>query len=516
MPVTLRPLRAFVHRIKLRTRVLAGVVTVMLIALAGFGYIAANELHSYLLAQTDSNLQAVFSQYKTLIVESGGLPSGTTPKTLPAQGPPGKISSSKALQVPALLDTYYVAVTGNGRPPTELAGGNNDLVPRLQGAIAAGTYTTISANGQVQLRVVAEPVGHIGMLFVATSLTSLDSTASRLQLIVIIGSLAATVVVVTGVGFVVRRGLRPVEMMAIAADKITAGDLTSRVRPDDPATEVGRLGAALNGMLTRIEGAVREREAGEEATRRFFADASHELRTPLASLRANAELYRQGALTRRSQVDEAMRRIIVEARRMGGLVDDMLRLARLDQHPRLDRKPVDLSSLAAECAERACIANPGHTWDTRIAPGLVTMGDEELLRRAIDNMLTNVAAHTPAGTTAVLTAATHQGTITIEVSDNGPGIPSSELARIFDRFYRIRAQTPHPGSGLGLAIVAVTATVYGGTAQAALNAPNGLRVTLAVPGGAASAPGGEGLVHAVRTWTAQRVRLAVSGLLRLP
>jgi two-component system, OmpR family, sensor kinase len=113
------------------------------------------------------------------------------------------------------------------------------------------------------------------------------------------------------------QGLRPVEMMAISADKITAGDLTSRVRPEDPATEVGRLGTALNGMLTPIEAAVREREASEEATRRFFADASHELRTPLASLRANAELYQQGALTHRSQ----------EARRMGGLVDDMLRLA---------------------------------------------------------------------------------------------------------------------------------------------------------------------------------------------
>jgi len=168
-------------------------------------------------------------------------------------------------------------------------------VPSLRGA-AEGAYTTTSANGQIQLRVLAEPVGHTGKLVVTTSLASLDSTASRLQLIV--SSLAAAVVVVIGVGFVVRRGLRPVEVMATVADKITAGDLTSRVLPDDPATEVGRLGAALSGMLTRIEAAVREREASEEATRRFFADASHELRTPLASLRANAELYRQGALTR--------------------------------------------------------------------------------------------------------------------------------------------------------------------------------------------------------------------------
>lgn len=469
------------NRVKLRTRVLMGVMTVTLIALAGSGYAAASAVHRYLLTQTDSDLRAVLDEYRTVIVSSGGLPSDSKAKTLPSHGPPGKSSSSEAFQVPALLDTYYVGVTGtNHRATIELAGGNNDLVPSLREVLAAGTYTVTSANGQIQLRVMAEPVGHIGMLVVTTSLTGLDSTASRLQLIVIISSLAAAAVVVTGVGFVVRRGLRPVEMMAAAADKITAGDLTSRVRPDDPVTEVGRLGAALNGMLTRIEATVRQQEASEEATRRFFADASHELRTPLASLRANAELYRQGALTRHSQVDEAMRRITVEARRMGGLVDDMLRLARLDQHPQLDRKPVDLSSLAAECVERASIASPSYTWDARMAPGLVTTGDEELLRRAIDNMLANVAAHTPPGTSAVLTAAAQPGRISIEVSDDGPGIASSELTSIFGRFYRARSQTPRPGSGLGLAIVAAAAAAHGGTARAALNLPSGLRVTLTV------------------------------------
>jgi signal transduction histidine kinase len=128
-------------------------------------------------------------------------------------------------------------------------------------------------------------------------------------------------------------------------------------------------------------------------------------------------------------VNEAMRRITAEARRMGGLVDDMLRLARLDQHPRVDLKLVDLSSLSAECAERARIANRAYTWDAHITPDLTTMGDEELLRRAIDNMLANVAAHTPAGTTAVLTAAPGQDIMTIEVSDNGPGIAPGELPK---------------------------------------------------------------------------------------
>src|SRR6202044_3485296 len=113
------------------------------------------------------------------------------------------------------------------------------------------------------------------------------------------------------------------------------------------------------------------------------------------SLRANAELYEQGALPERGQVDEAMRRIASEARRMGGLVDGMLRLARLDQSPQRRHDPVDLSALAGECADRAVAAYPRHRWHTQITPGLVTAGDEELLRQAIDNLLANVAAHTP-------------------------------------------------------------------------------------------------------------------------
>jgi two-component system, OmpR family, sensor kinase len=277
-----------------------------------------------------------------------------------------------------------------------------------------------------------------------------------------------------------RRGLRPIETMAGQADAITAGDLTSRVGPHDPRTEVGRLGVALNGMLARIAEFVTEREASQEATRRFFADASHELRTPLASLRANAELYQQGALGERAQVDEAMRRITLEAKRMSGLVDDMLRLARLDQHPGQDSEPVDLSAVIQGCAERARLADPQRAWRDTIDPGLVVAGDEELLRRAVDNLLVNVSTHTPAGTVATIVAEESDGTITVRVSDDGPGVPAGQLPRIFDRFYRA-APSPRPGSGLGLAIVTAVAATHGGTAAARPSEPHGLQVTLTLP-----------------------------------
>jgi two-component system, OmpR family, sensor kinase len=317
---------------------------------------------------------------------------------------------------------------------------------------------------------------------------AVNESVARLGIILVIGSVAVGVLVFLGVTVVVRRGLLPIEAMAARADRITAGDLTERVSPEDPATEVGRLGAALNGMLARIEAFVAEREASAELTRRFFADASHELRTPLASLRANAELYQQGALSERGQVDEAMRRIALEAQRMSRLVDDMLRLARLDQHPAGQFELVDLTAVVAGCSERAQIADPARTWQADIAADLVLTGDAELLGRAVDNLLANVRAHTPVGTTAAIVAAARCGTVVVEVSDNGPGVPVGQLSQVFDRFYRAGAPSQRPGSGLGLAIVAAIATAHGGTAEACLNHPHGLRMTLTLP--ASSQSGG--------------------------
>jgi two-component system OmpR family sensor kinase len=360
-----------------------------------------------------------------------------------------------------------------------------DLIAQQAGFIRAGrglrrAQTVTSVRGHAQLRLLAVPADR-GTLVAGANIGQVNKTVGRLELIVIAGSLAAGLLVGLGVAWIVRRGLRPIETMATQADRITAGDLTDRVGPHDPATEVGRLAAALNGMLARIAASIEEREASQELTRRFFADASHELRNPLASLRANAELYQQGALPDRQQVDEAMRRITHEARRMSALTDDMLRLARLDQRPGQQHDPVDLTALVRECAQRAHIADPGRTWHAHIADGLVTTGDEELLRRAIDNILANVRAHTPHDTVATISAAGHGSTVTVDVSDNGPGVPADQLPRIFDRFYRAGQQSHCPGSGLGLAIVAAIATTHNGTAEAALDDPHGLRITLTLP-----------------------------------
>jgi two-component system OmpR family sensor kinase len=114
------------------------------------------------------------------------------------------------------------------------------------------------------------------------------------------------------------------------------------------------------------------------------------------------------------------------------------------------------------------------------------IGDPELLRRAVSNLLSNVRTHTPEGTVATITAARMNGSVVIAVDDNGPGVPADQLPRIFDRFYRGGAPSPRPGAGLGLAIVAAITAAHDGAAQASASDDRGLKVTLTLP--AAGAP----------------------------
>jgi two-component system, OmpR family, sensor kinase len=497
-----RPRRAL-----LRTRVLAGVLLVTLATLAAFDVAGVTALRTYLTGQTDSQLQNLIGLYRLANLMSQNTQFDSPAFRRPAQSKgsglqvPAKPHSShvpastRRLQAPFLQPFSVELVTGKfvrGVSPTltirGIGVGGAGLAPllgsqkHLDAMAASGQpWTTTSTRGNEPLRVLARPGPGNSLIVADTSLGGVNRTVGQLELILVIGSAAAGLIAAGGVAWIMRRGLRPIETMAGQADAITAGDLTSRVGPQDPRTEVGRLGVALNGMLSRIEDFITEREASQEAARRFFADASHELRTPLASLRANAELYQQGALTERPQVDEAMRRITLEATRMSGLVDDMLRLARLDQHPAQEEEPVDLSEVLQGCVARARVADPQRTWCATIDPGLVMEGDEELLRRAADNLLANVSTHTPVGTVATIVAGERDGTITIEVSDDGPGVPAGQIPRIFDRFYRAAAASARPGSGLGLAIVTAVAATHGGTVHAKLNGAHGLRVTTTLP-----------------------------------
>ena len=455
---------ALAARTQLRLRVMAGVLAVTLAALAAFDVTAVTTMRHYLYGQARSELSAAipdWGQLQVLIKSGYSLPGQHYIIWLPTRGKP------QSIQIPlsSLEDLKEAAL------PT--------VTNEIARAATKPGFHTVTIAGQMTL---VERTGDPGGFVVTgTSLAPVTNTLVQIERIVMIGSAVVLLLIGAGVFMVLRRGLRPIEAMAAQADRITAGDLADRVAPHNTRSEVGRLGAALNGMLTRIEAAVQEREASQEQMRKFFADASHELRTPLASLLANAELYEHGALTEPAQTSEVMRRMALEAQRMGRLVDDMLRLARLGQHPGQCRERVDLTALVADCAERARITDPSRRWQLDVADGLEVTGDEEQLRRAVDNLCANVLVHTPPEAAAAISAAASDGRVRIEVSDEGPGIAADRLPRVFERFYRAGTGASRPGSGLGLAIVMEVAAAHGGTSKAAPAPSQGLRITLTLP-----------------------------------
>jgi two-component system OmpR family sensor kinase len=281
----------------------------------------------------------------------------------------------------------------------------------------------------------------------------------------------------------VRTALRPLTKIEQTAAAIAGGDLSRRVDNDDPNTEVGRLGLALNTMLEQIETAFLAREASEatarrseEKMRRFVADASHELRTPLTSIRGFAELHRQGAVTDPAEVSRLLNRVEDEAKRMGLLVDDLLLLARLDQQRPFEHGPVDLRILAVDAVEAARATAPDREIRLDLPTGeaddeLVVAGDEPRLRQVLSNLLDNALAYSPADSPITVlggrTRRDGRDLAFVQVRDRGPGLVPEQAERVFERFYRTdRARSrAHGGTGLGLSIVAAITAAHGGSVE---------------------------------------------------
>jgi two-component system, OmpR family, sensor kinase len=345
-------------------------------------------------------------------------------------------------------------------------------------------YFTVGAVGggrSYRVRASVEP-GAPAMLVLALSLKDVEGTLHRLIAI----ELLVTALVLAGMAalglWVVRLGLRPLDAIGQTAAAIAAGDLSRRVERAEPRTEVGRLGLALNAMLSQIESAFRAREASERKLRRFVADASHELRTPLAAVRAYAELFTRGAAQRPADLERSMKGISRESERMSLLVEDLLLLARLDEGRRLERDLVRVDDVVAEAVETAQTVEPERpiALETESA---VVVGDHARLRQVVDNLLANVRAHTPGGTPVDVSVRCEGDRALISVADAGPGLSEEDLTHVFERFYRAdpsRARASG-GVGLGLSIVAAVAEAHGGTVDAASEPGKGATFTIALP-----------------------------------
>jgi two-component system, OmpR family, sensor kinase len=465
-------------RLSLRARLLLGVVALAAAGLAVADAATYTSLRSFLVDRTDESLQeGHFGVERSLLGHGCGRSEGP-----PLRGTsPGDFVQLRSPDGDVLC-SRQTAVYGAAPSPPRL--------PSTMGSWSGGEgpdrarYFTVPAqddDGRYRVRASIEPRSG-AVLVVATPLDDVDATLRRLLLI----ELLVTAVVLAALAalglWVVRLGLRPLTEIESTSAAIAGGDLSRRVERAEPRTEVGRLGIALNSMLSQIEAAFTAQAASERKLRRFVADASHELRTPLAAVRAYAELFSRGADRRPDDLRRSMQGISLESERMSLLVEDLLLLARLDEGRPLEREPVELGSVVGEAVEAARAVEPDRPIEFA-AEDVVVLGDRERLRQIVDNLLGNVRAHTPAGTPARVHVASVDGTATISVEDAGPGLGGEDVGRVFERFYRADESRSRAsgGVGLGLAIVEAVTQAHGGTVEARTAAGGGATFEITLP-----------------------------------
>ena len=325
------------------------------------------------------------------------------------------------------------------------------------------------------VRLRAEPVAAQGqqlVVVVGAPLETRDHALETLRRGLLVGAPVALVLSSLLGYLLAAAALRPVERMRARAASISASSLSERLPVVASHDEVSRLGDTLNEMLARLE-------QGLERERSFVADASHELRTPLAHLQAEVELALESP-REREELEAALRSVGAETDRLSQLAADLLLLARLDKGTLpIRRDDVDLDDLLEGVATRfrRRAAETGRTIETA-ARGKANV-DRLRIEQALGNLTENSLRH-GAGTIR-LTAAEHDATLELEVTDEGPGFPPEFVPHAFERFRRAEQSRSSGGAGLGLAIVAAVASAHGGTTRIAERPGGGAAVSLRIP-----------------------------------
>ncbi|SDO29681.1 two-component system, OmpR family, sensor kinase [Nakamurella panacisegetis] len=464
------PVRA---RWGLRARLILLVVAVSAIGLVAVDVVLPLSVRASLLTDRDATLT---SAVKAIVV------SGRTSTNALTQA---------ASSTPLSGEVGWSIVSAGGiakviLPPTRDRTGN----PAIGSEPPTNEPATVgdADGGPTRYRIFAaqgtDGLGNTAYLVAWVGLDDVSGTVRSLILLELLVSIGLLVLLGFIASLIIRRELKPLEIMANTADDIADGDLDRRVTPGDPSTEIGRLGTAFNGMLDGIGGLLDEQQRNEARLRQFVADASHELRTPVAAVRGYSELYKAGMLPDEAAVARAMDRMGFEARRMGGLVEDLLTLIKADAEQPREHEPVDLAQLLVGVVDDAAVIDSSRTWRLVGATRpTVVVGDRLRLHQLFANLLSNVRTHTPPGTTATVSVLPGHDEVAVTVTDDGPGVSPEALPRLFDRFFREdeSRSRENGGSGLGLSIVAAIVRSHGGRILAA-NAPGGgLTMTVVLP-----------------------------------
>ena len=318
-----------------------------------------------------------------------------------------------------------------------------------------------------------------GAVFIQTPAQEIEVRAGTLLLPVLGVVLGFCILAGGAMLLYLRRILHPVSVLSGAAKAMSEGNFSVRA-PEGKATcpEIAELSASFNTMAEKLSQL-------EESRREFVANVSHELRTPLTTISGYAELLSSGMLQKPEDATEFGRKILAESRRLLTLIEDIIRLSRLDEGVRGEVTPVDLTALIQHCVQKLTPAAQNAQVSISASgndPVLIS-GDHALLEEMLTNLLENGIKYNHAGGYVRARAEMADGRAVVTVADNGVGIAPEDQQRVFERFYRVDKSRSKQtgGTGLGLSIVKHGAQVH--HAQIAMQSAlgEGTTITLTFP-----------------------------------
>ena len=506
----------------LRTRLVAGVLGLVLVMAAVMSTFSTVSLRHTLMARTDSQLTAAAQRaadkrhnlkQEAEDAQAQGTQSSQDSQAGGAHGPDGAEGTDPDKQgVPPGLDaagqstgTLTLIAPASSSSSSEAAAYidkdghyaaiSQEDCQRLLSEATRDHPVTVHLHHLGSYRILATRDEVSGDTVITGLSLEGDKALIRSQLLIemVVAMVGALVVALAGRALV-RSSLAPLERVArtahrVASQPLERGEVSIKDRVDEAdlasSAEVGHVGGALNTLLGHVESALTARQHSETQVRQFVADASHELRTPLASIRGYTELIRREGADAElpEEATYALDRVHSESVRMTALVEDLLLLARLDAGRELRREEVDLVGLLVDTVADARAAGPEHDWRLDLAvleppadaapeeaedflpePPLV-IGDEARLRQVVVNLLANARVHTPAGSHVTTTLEREGGTLIVRIHDDGPGIAPEVRDRLFERFARgDSSRERRTGStGLGMSIALAIVQSHGGS-----------------------------------------------------
>lgn len=358
----------------------------------------------------------------------------------------------------ALSDVWVGRFDSDGQPVTLISPMDDSaLLPDYSPRDASTTPRThdTTSGRSTKVRVITASGHDNGMMILAVSTETIDRTIADLTRINV--TLVIVILILLGLmlWWMIVLGAAPIRRMTEAAAAIARGDTDGHIEINRASAESTELAGALNEMVDSLR-------LSEQRIKQFVADASHELRTPLTTLRGYSDLYESGALRSEADVADAMRRIRSEADRMNNIINDLLALRSADETS-ITRSLCRIDQIVAQCASDLRAVQPLRRITVTVEEA-ETSCDPLGITQCVMALGMNALEHTNLDASMTMKVSNLGDRIRFELSDNGGGISSEHLPRLFERLYRVDSSRSggNNHSGIGLSIVAATISSHGG------------------------------------------------------